>query len=799
MTDVTRRLRPSTLSPSQVRLALLTLACLGTGALGAWLSEAAPTGIRGVDEFWTGGLVAAVAYLSGTARRWSWFIPAGVAAALSGGNWATGIAAIAILLTFWCVFTDTRTRARGALIGGLGAAALMGAGDVGFHGATAVATALAVLPAAVTGYRYAHPRSQAHVRLVAGTLGGACLLVTIGATLGIVSTQRDLTEGARLIDQGLDAVREADDDLAGERLSQAARHLTSADVTLTSWFVEPARLLPAIGPNLDAVESLADESANVAAVASEAAETADIDTLRFLNGRIDTEAIAGMEEPLEDSLAAVQSLDATLDDVALSPWLVAPIADRLDSLGGQVGEALPDGEAALSAIRNAPNILGTDQPRRYLVLFTTPVEARGRSGFPGNYAELVVDNGALSMPVFGRITDLEQAGVPGDQRQITEPPEYVARYSRFDPAWTWRNITMSPDFPSVATAARDLYPQSGGQPIDGVMAVDPEGLAALLRWTGPVDVPGLPNPLDTDNAADFLLFDQYIEFPDRADRVDVLETVARTTFERLTTVNLPSPRAVAEELDPIVDGGHIQFTTFDVDTFLWLDTFGLAGRLGDAAGDALAVTTSNAGGSKIDLFLERRVRYDATWDPATGQVVGTITLAMTNGSPASGLPEYVIGNTVGLPLGTNRSFLSVYSTLDLAAARVNGQPAAFSSERELGRNVWSTFVDIPPGATTLVELDVQGTVLGGGAYILDLAQQPLAIPEQAEVNITVAGDLPIGAAINPIDLLEPDGRTVTWAGPLDQRLTMFINASPDAEEIVRAEREARSGRGRTED
>ena len=784
MTTVTRRLRPSALSSTRARLALLTAACLGTAALGAWLSGAAPTGISGVDELWTGGLVASIAYLSGTARRWSWFIPAGVAAALSGGNWVTGVAGVAILLTFWCVITDTRTRARGALIGGLGTAALMGADDVGFHGATAIATVLAVLPAAFTGYRYAHHRSQAHVRMVAGALGGACLLVTAGATLGIISTQRDLTDGVRLIDEGLDAAREADDDLAGERLSQAARHLTSADVTLTSWFVEPARLLPAVGPNLDAVESLADESANVAAVASEAAETADIDTLRFLDGRIDTEAIADMEEPLEDSLVAVQRLDDTLEDVTDSPWLVAPIADRLDLLGGQMSDAVPDGETALAAIRNAPDILGVGEPRRYLVLFTTPVEARGRTGFPGNYAELVVDNGRLSMPVFGRITDLEQAGLPPDQRQITEPPEYVERYARFDPAATWRNITMSPDLPSVATVARDLYPQSGGRPIDGVMAIDPMGLAALMRWTDPVEVAGLPYPLDAENAAQFLLFDQYVEFPDREDRVDVLETVARTTFERLTTGTLPSPRAVAEELDPMVDGGHIQFTTFDEETSLWLDSFGLAGRLGDAAGDALAVTTSNAGGSKIDLFLRRHLRYDAAWDPATGQVSGTITLALTNESPAGGLPDYVIGNTVGLPTGTNRSYLSVYSTLDLAAARINGQPASLSSEHELGRNVYSTFLDIAPGATAVVELDVQGTVLGGGAYVLDLAQQPLAIPEEAEVNVTVAGDLPIAAEMSALDVLEPDGRTVTWAGALDRRLAMFMIAGPDAERLL---------------
>ena len=60
------------------------------------------------------------------------------------------------------------------------------------------------------------------------------------------------------------------------------------------------------------------------------------------------------------------------------------------------------------------------------------------------------------------------------------PPDLVARYSRFDVANTWRNLTMTPDFPSLAVAANELYQQSGGQPINGVISVDPAGLAALM-------------------------------------------------------------------------------------------------------------------------------------------------------------------------------------------------------------------------------------------------------------------------------------------------------------------------------
>jgi hypothetical protein len=189
--------------------------------------------------------------------------------------------------------------------------------------------------------------------------------------------------------------------------------------------------------------------------------------------------------------------------------------------------------------------------------------------------------------------------------------------------------------------------------------------------------------------------------------------------------------------------------------------------------DLLAVTSSNAAGSKIDLFLERQLAYDVTWDPDSGRVSGTVTATLTNGAPASGLPDYVIGNVIGLPTGTNRSYVSIYTPLEVRAARIDGEPASIGASRELDRNVYNAFVDIPPGGTVTIELDVTGTV-DGDEYELDLAQQPLVHPEQAEISVAIGGDDVLtvrgdGAAL--------DGRTLTWSGPLDRKVD--IRAEPD--------------------
>ena len=265
---------------------------------------------------------------------------------------------------------------------------------------------------------------------------------------------------------------------------------------------------------------------------------------------------------------------------------------------------------------------------------------------------------------------------------------------------------------------------------------------------------------------------QDTQFTDVSQRIDVLETVARTTFDRLTSADLPSPSALSEQLDPVGDGGHIQFVPYDPAEYLFFQTYGLSGSLGEVrpGRDSMAVTSSNAGGSKIDLFLERHLRYDVNWNPQDGSVRGTITATLHNTAPASGLPDYVIGSTIGLPRGTNKSFVSIYTLYNVTGARVGGQPAPVQSEQEAQHNVYSTFVTIPPGETATIELDVSGIMLDAHRYRLEMAEQPLVIPEQAEVNITVAGDRRIEASNG----VEVEGRTARWTGPLDrpQRLTV---------------------------
>jgi Protein of unknown function (DUF4012) len=764
--------RPEIFATRQSRTVAYGVTIAGTAVAAAVLTNARPTGLDTTDMFWSAALVAALASLGATARRWTWFLPAGAGALLAGDGVAMACAGVAIVIAFVSVLRNTRSRARGALVSGLGGIALLRAGPLGFHGLTAVITFVAIVPAMVSGYQHASRRVRHRARRIAAIGGSVIGLMLVGAALGLLSVQKDLAAGVRGIDDGIAAARDVDDELAAEQLDAAARSLTSAETTLTGWFVSPARSLPIIGPNLDAVGTLAAQAGDVAEVSSLAASSADVDALHFTDGRLDPQVVADMEGPLARVLHALQSMQAEVDGVR-SPWLLSLVTSRIDRLEEQVDGALPDAEIAQGVVSIAPGLLGADGPQRYLVFFTTPVEARGRIGFPGNYAELVVDNGQLSMPVFGRVSELEDAG---SGRTLSGPADMVSRYARFDIANTWRNLTMTPDFPSFAVAANELYQQSGGQPVNGVISVDPAGLAAVMRLVDePVQVPGRDEPLTADNAEEFLLSGQYSEYEDdNEQRLEVLDEVARTTFRRLTAADLPGPRSLSRALDPVADGGHVMFAPIDPGAFAVLSTFGVTGYLPapDAGEDSLLVTTTNAAGNKADLFLQRREQYSVRWDPETGQLQSTLRLTLENQAPAEGYPDYVLGNAVDLPRGTNRSFVSIYSPFALEAARIGGQPAALQAEVELGRNVYSTFVDIPAGAAVDIEVDLSGTI-EGRRYVLDIPVQPFAKPDEATVTVEVVG----GTAVSRE--ADVDGNVATWSGTLDRDRHVAVSAPRD--------------------
>ncbi|MEZ5224292.1 MAG: DUF4012 domain-containing protein [Ilumatobacteraceae bacterium] len=166
----------------------------------------------------------------------------------------------------------------------------------------------------------------------------------------------------------------------------------------------------------------------------------------------------------------------------------------MGELAGEIQQQRTSSDRAIEAVRQAPAMLGADGPRRYFMAFMTPVEARGLGGLMGNWAEVTIDEGRIQVSDFARHTDLNDRAA-GPQR-ITGPADFLDAWGDYGfrdadglTRWSiWGDVTYSPHFPNVAEVITQLYPQSGGDEVDGVFVMDVYALAALMQLTGEIEL-----------------------------------------------------------------------------------------------------------------------------------------------------------------------------------------------------------------------------------------------------------------------------------------------------------------------
>ena len=463
--------------------------------------------------------------------------------------------------------------------------------------------------------------------------------------------------------------------------------------------------------------------------AASALRQVDPNSVRLVNGRIDLAAVAALEAPFVELNRAIDRLSNVADGVA-SPWLVAPVGREVKSLQADLHKNQLRARNALHAVQVAPAMLGDSGLRRYFIAFTTPAESRGLGGFMGSWAEVTVDHGKIEMTRYGRSEDVNGTGEYADRR-VQGLDDLVRQWGRFGldsgPGGTtankvWSNITMAPHFPAVAEAIAQLYPQSGGSKVDGVFLLDTKSVAALMNFTGPIEVPDAKVTLTAATAENFLLRDQY-QVTNIDQRKDLLQTIAKATVDKLLGSTLPPPADMAAVFAPLATERRLMAWSATADEeqlFADVKMDGSFVRSGD--GDGVAVTVDNASASKLEAYLDMKVEY-RTVDQG-GVRSGEVTVTFTNNAPASGLPDYVIGNALGLPKGTSRLWVSVYTALPMTSAQLDGSAEGMQTTQVFGWYASSKFLDIPPGATRTLVLETQGAV--NPELPVKLIAQPLA-------------------------------------------------------------------------
>lgn len=606
-----------------------------------------------------------------------------------------------------------------------------------------------------------------------------CGLAFIAGAAGVVALVNARASAERGLDDaraGLAAASSGDATAANAAFTSASSALRTASSQLDGKYARIGRSLPVLSQHISVLRDLTSTASTVTETASIAAGQADLEQLRVSGGRINLEKLKTLSTQIDSADTAITQARGALAR-SRSPWIVSPLRARIDHLGDQIADAETASAQVKEILTVIPPMFGADGPRRYMLVLPSPAELRSSGGVMGNWGELTAINGTLSLSRFGRTADLYTGGVPYDQRVVEAPAEYMARYASFGAPKLWSNVSVSPDFPTVAKVYANQFVQAFDQPsdvaanvpVDGVISVDPVALQALLGVLGPLDVQGWDEPLTGTNTASVLMHDAYVvKGGVSPERLELLADVTLGVWQKLTSVALPSPKVLAEAVGPVAKQRHLQVWMRNSAEQAYIERIGIAGAIPTLTSDSLGVFFNNGGENKIDSFLYRSTTVDVKLDRKTGTVDSTVTLDLRNDAPASGEPAYILGAGTLTPVGSLRYYITVYSPLPLVRAQstIDGQPLTIYPSTELGRNAYSFWITVGSKQSSRIVVRLKGdNPLGSDGYRLDVLRQAMVNADPLTVNVASVGGSADRSSLSAVTgFSEPGGPTLRYEG-----------------------------------
>src|SRR6185437_9172373 len=288
-------------------------------------------------------------------------------------------------------------------------------------------------------------------------------------------------------------------------------------------------------------------------------------------------------------------------------------------------------------------------------------------------------------------------------------PGYTHAYGPSEPARSFPNSNVSPNFPYAAQIWARMWEKVSGQHLDGAIAVDPAVLGYLLGATGPVTVP-TGQSVTAQNIVTLVERDEYTLFSDNNARKDFVVSILKATSNKLIS-GAGGATQIAKAMVTASEQQRLLVWSADPAVQKVLAATSYAGAIPNDKRPLSAVVLNNTSGGKLDFYLTRTIDYHRSGCGSSRDVLVTITLK--NNAPASGLPSYVTGRLDAAPPdakpGDYSTLLDYYATAgaQLLSVTVNNQPATAGLDTDLGHPIFRMPLELPRGRTQTIVLHLQ--------------------------------------------------------------------------------------------
>jgi hypothetical protein len=407
----------------------------------------------------------------------------------------------------------------------------------------------------------------------------------------------------------------------------------------------------------------------------------------------------------------------------LLPGSIRPLFDKLEGNFNLL-------TTGVEMLKLAPDLLGTGGAQSYLILAQNRDELRATGGFISGIGLLNLEEGKIQNFTLGDSYQIDDYS-----KVYPKPPEAIKRFMLAD-YWVTRDANWSPDFPTTAQQAQNLYTLSTGIQTQGVIAFNQLAIRDILEVIGPVQVPGTDEPVTTGNVEDYMR-QAWAPAPDEglsdewwAHRKDFMQLLGTAVLEKALSIKDQAQLlGLGKALVGLLDQGQVLIYFNDPEAQTALKDAGWDGAMHPGESDYLYVVDSNVGFNKVDSVIQRSLVYKVDLSDLT-QPTSEVTMNYQhkgNGKlPCKQEITYGSGTYKDMQQRCYLDYWRVYVPAGSMLLASNASPV--SADALLNGTGWAGQVEILPGEA--------GTQVFAGLLML-----PLSSSSQVTVSYSLPAEI----------------------------------------------------------
>jgi hypothetical protein len=355
-------------------------------------------------------------------------------------------------------------------------------------------------------------------------------------------------------------------------------------------------------------------------------------------------------------------------------------------------------------ISNLPSILGSGNPKNYLILFQNNMELRPTGGFIGSYG--VANFGGGKMNGLA-INDIYSAD--GQLKGHVEPPLPIKNYLN-EANWWFRDSNWNPDFPTSAERAEWFLNKEMDQKVDGVIAVDLTPIKNIIEYTGSIFLPDYNLTISSNNFYEKTQEEAQANFfPGSRKKASFLTALSRTLISELGKMNSKNQLFVLKAFYKNLTNRHIQIYLHDKNSAEALNKLGWDGKMqtyscgSNCFSDFFGGVEANVGVNKANYFVKREFDFGVEMD--SQKIKRNLVISLENSAnPALGLA------------GVYKTYLRVMVPTDaylISVKKISGQNVKNLTPeitQEKGRQEVGVLVEVSPKSKDQIIFEWQNTL-----------------------------------------------------------------------------------------